>query len=118
MAKVRANAAMQLAYTLWKDTHQKKYEEQLLLIAELSKAQLLADERAARSAQAKGVHPIDSIGKRAARLRDAVIYYQRELAAAPGNKVIPDLLQTAEYELSLLNKTGRVQARKDTAEEK
>jgi tetratricopeptide (TPR) repeat protein len=118
LTKQRAEAAMQLAYTLWKDTHQNKYAEQLLLIAELSKAQLLADERAARSAQAKGGHTMDSIGKRAARLRDAVIYYQRELAAAPGNKTIPDLLQTAEYELSVLNKTGRVPEGKDTGEAK
>lgn len=118
LTKMRADVAMQLAYGLWKDTHQKKYEEQLLLIAELSKAQVLADERATRLAQARGAHPVDSITRRATQLQDAIIYYQHELAAAPGNKNIPDLLQSAEYELSLLKKRGRPQDGKDSVDEK
>lgn len=109
LAKVRADAAMQLAYTLWQDTHLKKYEEQLLLIAELSKAQVLAHERTTRFSRAGNFLPADSNARKARQLQDAIVYYQRELITAPGNKNIPDLLQTAEYDLSLLNKKTRQQ---------
>ncbi|AXY73480.1 CHAT domain-containing protein [Paraflavitalea soli] len=109
LAKGRADAAMQLAYTLWQDTHQKKYEEQLLLIAELSKAQVLAHERAARFSRAGDFQPADSITRKARQLQDAIVYYQRELINSPANKNIPDLLQVAEYDLSLLNKKTRQQ---------
>jgi len=109
LAKGRADAAMQLAYGLWQDTHQKKYEEQLLLIAELSKAQVLAHERAARFSRSGDFHPADSNTRKARQLQDAIVYYQRELINTPGNKNIPDLLQVAEYDLSLLNKKTRLQ---------
>ncbi|MBO9561558.1 MAG: CHAT domain-containing protein [Niastella sp.] len=112
LSRLRADAAMQLAYALWSSTQQKKYQEQLLLIAELSKAQVLAEERAARIDQTLRKQPADSITRKARQLQDAIIYYQHELAAAPNNKNIPALLQVAEYELSLLNKKNPMQ---DTA---
>lgn len=114
LTRLRADAAMQLAYDLWTSTQQKKYQEQLLLIAELSKAQVLAEERAARADQAQHQHPTDSITRQARQLQDVIIYYQHELAAAPGNKNIPALLQAAEYELSLLNKKNRLQDERDS----
>ncbi len=109
LAKGRADAAMQLAYTLWTATHQKKYEEQLLLIAELSKAQVLAHERAVRENRSGNFHTADSNTRKARQLQDAIVYYQRELVTSPENKNIPDLLQVAEYDLSLLNKKTRQQ---------
>ena len=118
LSRMRAEAAMQLAYDLWTTTQQKKYQEQLLLIAELSKAQVLAEERAARFNQTASARAADSVARKAAQLQDAIMYYQRELATAPGNKNIPVLLQAAEYELSLLNKRTRQQDDKDSADEK
>lgn len=109
LAKERADAAMQLAYTLWQDTHQKKYEEQLLLIAELSKAQVLAHERAVRFSPSGNIQAAESINRKARQLQDAIVYYQRELVTAPGNKNMAALLQAAEYDLSLLNKKTRQQ---------
>jgi CHAT domain-containing protein len=115
LTRMRAEAAMHLAYELWTTTKQKKYQEQLLLIAELSKAQVLAEERAARLGQAKNVHPADSVARKAQRLQEAIIYYQHEAAAAPGNKNIPALLQAAEYELSLLNKKNKLRNNNDSS---
>jgi tetratricopeptide (TPR) repeat protein len=109
MTRLRADGAMQLAYGLWTSTQQKKYQEQLLLIAELSKAQVLAEERAARIDQAQHKQSTDSITRKMRQLQDAIIYYQHELAVAPNNKNIPALLQVAEYELSLLNKKNPMQ---------
>lgn len=109
LTRQRADAAMQLAYALWTSTQQKKYQEQLLLIAELSKAQVLAEERAVRIEQAQHKQPADSITRKARQLQDVIIYYQHELAATSGNKHIPALLQAAEYELSLLNKKKATQ---------
>lgn len=113
LVKGRAEEAMHLAYELWTTTKQKKYQELLLLIAELSKAQVLAEERAARLSEAKNIHPADSVARQAQRLQEAVIYYQHEVAAAPGNKKIQALLQEAEYELSLLNKKNRIRDNHD-----
>lgn len=118
LTRMRSEAAMQLAYERWTTTQQKKYQEQLLLIAELSKAQVLAEERAVRFDQAKNRHPADSAARKAEQLQDAIMYYQRELATAPSNKNIPALLQAAEYELSLLNKKTRQEDGKDAIDEK
>lgn len=113
LAKHRADAAMQLAYGLWKDTRQQKYQETLLLIAELTKAQVLADERAARFQQDGNGQAIDSLTRQTRQWQEAVVYYQRELATAPGNQQLPGLLAAAEYELSLLTKKIR-QENEDT----
>lgn len=111
LLRLRAEAAVQLAYELWRDTKDAKYQELLLLMAELSKAQVLADERAARLDEARQQRP-DSMARKARQLQDAIIYYQRELAAIPGRKNMAELLQASEYELSLLNKQY---ANQDTA---
>jgi CHAT domain-containing protein len=115
LTRTRADAAMQLAYGLWTSTHQKKYEEELLLIAELSKAQLLADERMTRLNRQHSASGIDSIVRKVKRLQDAIIYYQHEQVTAPGNKNIAGLLQAAEYDLSLLNKRVGQQQESDSA---
>ncbi len=101
LSKARAGAAMQLAYRLWKKTGAPGYKEQLLLIAEWSKAQLLVQERSLRAP----THAInDSVARRIQQLEEAIAYYQREQATVPGNSAIAGNLQSTEYELSLLRK--------------
>jgi hypothetical protein len=75
----------------------------MLLIAELTKAQVLAEERAARRATGYGM-AMDTLSNKIKRLQDAVVYYERELVVAPANSRVRSLLESTEYELSLLNK--------------
>jgi tetratricopeptide (TPR) repeat protein len=104
LTKKRAGAAMELVFELYEQKKEPRYKEQLLLIAELSKAQVLADERAIRAGDGNHASPADSVTGKIKRLQDAVIYYQHELVADTDNKNIRGLLEAAEYELSLLNK--------------
>jgi CHAT domain-containing protein/tetratricopeptide (TPR) repeat protein len=104
LVRSRAEAAMQLAYELWHTTHSKKYLDQVLMIAELSKAQVLMDERNMRSEKTSGFSSSDSLLKRARQLQQAINYYQHELVNAADKKQMNALLQGTEYELALLRK--------------
>ncbi|WEK35058.1 MAG: CHAT domain-containing protein [Candidatus Pseudobacter hemicellulosilyticus] len=105
----RATAAMQLAWQEWERTRQPRYQQQLLLIAELSKAQVLMEERVARLKT--GTIPMtDTLALRQYRLREAVVTYQHELATGNAPAKWRNLLQATEYELSLLNKKIRLTA--------
>jgi CHAT domain-containing protein len=102
--RTRVEAATKLAYTLWINTSDKKFLEQLLLITEMSRAQVLMDERRSRM-KMSGINPaVDSLLRQAAQLQQAIMYYQHELLNAKENINISSLLQQAEYDLSLLNK--------------
>lgn len=94
ITRSRVEAAMKLAYRL----HQ---PEQLLLIAEISRAQVLMDERRWRMQQAS-FH--DTIYNRLKKLQNAIIYYQQELLQSANKPHTQSLLQATEYELGLLNK--------------
>lgn len=104
LLRSRANAVMQLAYELWTSTHETSYRDHLLLIAELSKAQVLLDEREGRSRAAAHLLTTDTVFKKINRLQEAVTYYQHELMAKPGDTSLQTLLQSTEYELSLVQK--------------
>lgn len=100
-SRSRGEAATKLAYSLWIQTGYKKYQEQLLLITELSRAQVLMDER--RSRMATGM-PGDTVLGRTAQLQKVILYYEHELLHTKDKKNVTALLQQAEYDLSLLNK--------------
>jgi CHAT domain-containing protein len=104
----RAAAAMQLAYTLWQQTKDASYARQLLWIAELSKAQVLLDERGMRGNDTAVTNrATDTLAQRGKQLQQAITYYRHELLAGHAGKGINNLLQAAEYELSLLQKKQR-----------
>ncbi len=102
--RLRSDAAMRIAYQLLTTTRKSKYKEQILLIMELSKAQVLSDERNLRLASTDHTTSSDSLMKKAKQLQEAITYYQHELVNTANKKQISGLLQATEYELSLLNK--------------
>jgi CHAT domain-containing protein len=106
----RVEAATKLAYSLWTTTSNKKYIEQLLLITEMSRAQVLMDERRSRMEESRVYSPADSLLRQAKQLQQAIMYYQHELLNAKEKKPISSLLQQAEYDLSLLNKKIKQQS--------
>lgn len=109
-SRVRVEAATKLAYTLWATTSNKKFLEQLLLITEMSRAQVLMEERRSRTEAPRGNSPGDSLLRRSKQLQQAIMYYQHELLNAKEKKNINGLLQQAEYDLSLLNKKIKQQS--------
>jgi len=109
-SRTRVEAATKLAYTLWTTTSNKKFLEQLLLITEMSRAQVLMDERRSRMETPNVYAPVDSLLRRTKQLQQAITYYQHELLNAKEKKPISNLLQQAEYDLSLLNKKIKQQS--------
>ncbi|OQP64848.1 hypothetical protein A3860_19020 [Niastella vici] len=102
-------AATKLAYTLWIQTGDRKYLEQLLLITEQSRAQVLMDERRSRMVTGTSL-PGDTVLRRAAQLKQVILYYQHELLSTKNKETVTALLQQAEYDLSILNKKIKQQA--------
>lgn len=102
----RSEAAMQLAFSLWSKEKHPFYAKQLLLIAELSKAQVLWDEQQSRSPQ-RAVTSGDSLLREERRLQQAVTYYRHEVLSGAADSVINNLLQQTEYKLALLQKQRR-----------
>lgn len=103
ITRPRAEAAMRLAYEGWNTTKENHYARNLFLIAELSKAQVLADERNTRFVP----QVPDTAYRRMLRLQEAISYYQNEMVHANDKQGIGQLLSTAEYELALLTKKMR-----------
>jgi CHAT domain-containing protein len=104
VTRLRADAAMQLAYTMWATDHDNKYLDQLLLVAELSKSQVLLDERNRRQAPGNISITEDTLFQKARHLQEVINYYQHELVQGADKKTTGILLQSAEYELGILNK--------------
>lgn len=94
---------MRVAYNLYATTKQQKYLDQLMLIAELSKAQILADERNARLLPLQS----DTLHRKIRQLQEAVNYYQHEAVDAKDKQAVNNLLQAAEYELAMLLKKDK-----------
>jgi CHAT domain-containing protein len=94
VTRSRVEAAMKLAYRL-------RNTNQLLLIAEISRAQVLMDERSWRLQQGAS-H--DSLYQKSKQLQNAIVYYQQELLQTTNKQQINSLLQSTEYELGLLQK--------------
>lgn len=100
----RVQAAMRLAYKNWKSSGDKAYAEMMLQIAELSKAQILSDERNGRLIPTANQLSSDSVYRRIRQLQEAINYYQHEAVHTTNKQNINTLLQSAEYELSQLTR--------------
>ncbi len=100
--RARVEAAIKLAYNLWVTTSDKKFPEQLVLISEMSRAQVLLDERQVRLETTYS--STDTLLRRSKQLQQAILYYQHELLSAKNKEDLNALLQQTEYDLSLLNK--------------
>ncbi|THU33581.1 CHAT domain-containing protein [Niastella caeni] len=109
-SRSRVEAATKLAYNLWKQTGETKFLDQLLLITEMSRAQVLMDERRSRMQVSGIASSTDSLFRQCRQLQQAILYYQHELLNRKDNKNISTLLQQAEYDLSLLNKKIKQQS--------
>jgi tetratricopeptide (TPR) repeat protein len=109
-SRSRVEAAITLAHTLWAQTSNREFLEQLLLITEMSRAQVLMDERRSRMDVPGMSLPGDSLMQQSKQLQQAIMYYQREMLNTKSKKNIGGLLQQAEYDLSLLNKKIKQQA--------
>jgi CHAT domain-containing protein len=102
VTRSRVEKAMKLAYQLYRTSNDKYFLDQLLLIAEVSRAQVLMDERQSR------MQTTDSLTLTSKQLQNAIVYYQHELLNSTNKKLISTLLQGAEYDLSLLQKKQRL----------
>ena len=100
-------SAIALAYQLWKEQGKKEYAVDVLLIAELSKAQLLLDEMKS-NLQYNHILNQDSLVTRQSQIMQAISLYERETAldTITGKKDSNAITAKKElqYELSLLQK--------------
>lgn len=107
LMRERSEAAMAIAWELYgREPGSSLYRNKMLLISELSKAQILQEERMMRWQVKSNNRSTDSLLLKQKRLQEAIIYYQHELMDARGitKANLRSLMQTAEYELTLLNK--------------
>jgi CHAT domain-containing protein len=101
--RARVESAIKLAYNLWHTTTDNKFLQQLVLISEMSRAQVLLDERQVRS-EATAYSAADTLLRRTKQLQQAIQYYNQELLSTKNGGQVSFLLRQAEYDLSLLNK--------------
>lgn len=95
----RAETAMELAFDLYRQTHDNAYAMTLLDIAEMTKSQTLMEELWT-NLQYSRLQSKDSLLVRQRQLQQAIAYYEREAALA-GRSSSPEQKEVA-YELSLL----------------
>ncbi|NML23473.1 CHAT domain-containing protein [Pseudoflavitalea sp. G-6-1-2] len=106
LLRSRAEAAMDLAWSLHsRSSVSALYKNKLLLVTELSKAQVLQEERSLRW-QFRSNASSDVLQNKKRRLQEAIIYYQHEIIEARGKEKekLSALAEETEYELTLLNK--------------
>ena len=100
-------SAIETAYRLWTASGKKVYADQVLLIAEMSKASLLLDELMGNLQYSK-LNKTDSLLEKQRQIMQAVAYYEKE-SMLNSEKGKPDSAVLAarkelEYELSLIGK--------------
>ncbi len=102
-----AESAINTAYELWKSTGKTGYAEKTLLIAEMSKAQLLLDEMMT-SLRYNRLKNNDSLLNKQQQMIQAIAYYEREAALkATGDKTDSNIIaakKELQFELSLVEK--------------
>ena len=101
--RASVESAIKLAYNLWRKTADKKFLQQLVLVSEMSRAQVLLDERQVRL-EATTHSAADTLLRRTKQLQQAIQYYYHELLSTKNEKQVSYLLRQAEYDLSILNK--------------
>ena len=102
-----AEAAIETAYELWKETGKKEYADKLLLIAEMSKAQLLLDEMV-NIMRYNRVKNNDTLLNKEQQKLQAINFYEKEaiMKAANGkaDSNAIDAKKELQFELSLIQK--------------
>jgi CHAT domain-containing protein len=102
-----AESAIETAFELWKTNPKKEYADKVLMIAEMSKAQLLLDEMI-NNLRFNQVKNKDSLLDKQQQMIQAIAFYEKEAAMKTENGK-PDsnsiaAKQELEFELSLLQK--------------
>ncbi len=101
-----AETAIETAYQLWKASGRKEYAHSVLLIAEMSKAQLLLDEMIS-NLQYNRLKNRDTLLDKQQQLMHAINFYEKEamLNRAPGKRdSAVTVKKELQYELSFVQK--------------
>jgi CHAT domain-containing protein len=105
--RVLAELAIETAYELWQKTGKNEYANDVLRIAENSKAQLLLDEMSGNQHYSQ-IKIGDTLLERRAKLLQAIAYFEREevLGSSDSSAIANarDRRRELQYELSLLQK--------------
>jgi CHAT domain-containing protein len=99
-----AESAIETAFDLWGATRRQEYADKVLLIAEMSKAQLLLDEMIS-NLHYKNLKHKDTLLERERRTIQAIHFYEKESSRYDSNAVTAR--KELQYELSLLQKELR-----------
>jgi tetratricopeptide (TPR) repeat protein len=95
--------AMTTAFSLWRETGSAEYAEDMLQVAENSKAQILLDD-ITESLDRSREKIKDTLFEKEARLIRAIAYYERVEAMGGGADGGDAAMRSAQYELSLVQK--------------
>ena len=102
-----AESAIETAFDLWKETGKREYADNVLLIAEMSKVQLLLDEMM-NSMRYNRVKNNDTLLNKEQQLLQAINFYEKEAAMNTANSKADSNANAAkkelQFELSLLQK--------------
>jgi CHAT domain-containing protein len=105
--RILAELAIETSYELWHKTGKKEYANDVLRIAENSKAQLLLDEMSSNQ-QYSQIKTRDTLLERRVKLLQAIEYFEREevLGSSDSSAIAnaKDKRRELQYELSLLQK--------------
>jgi tetratricopeptide (TPR) repeat protein len=96
-------SALSTAYDLWKANGQKEYADKVLLIAEMSKAQLLLDEMMS-NLEFNRIKTQDTVLNRQQRLMQAIAFYERETIMDNPDSAKLASKNELQYQLSLVQK--------------
>lgn len=101
-----ASRAMDIAHELWREQGDNSFAEKMLLIAEMSKAQLLLDEIMSNMHHNR-LRGADTLLERELRLLQAVALYERESALSNESKDVSPVFRELQYDLSLIKRKIR-----------
>lgn len=102
-----AESAIEIAYQLWKTNNKKEYAGKVLMIAELSKAQLLLDEMQ-MNLHYNSISTNDTLLAKQKQLLQAINFYERETRLnATRNDATTGARKELQYQLSLLQQQVR-----------
>ncbi len=95
---------IQTGYELWQSTGNKKYAEKVLLMTEMSKAQLLLDELVT-NLHYNRIKSKDTLLQRYSQAMKAIAWYEREAAINTGQNIQSSAIKKElQYDLSLIQK--------------
>ena len=95
--------ALETAFQLWIEKGEKEYADQVLLIAEMSKAQLLLDEMM-NNLRYNREKANDSLLNKEQQMIKTIAFYEKEAAMDAGSSKSDSTKNELQYELSLVQK--------------